>query len=575
MRSQLSIDGCRCKCRRRWNGMNLQRLMVSSAIIAILLTISPSNLFRGVHANKKTIRSFIGGRRSSSKHGHQADESGLTLGELDQMMQQKNNESGASKLGPDILFGSTDAPTNSAKRHQQQTEGDPSLSNANSNQLRKRLGRINLNLSGRIMCHIISPRRRQHENEDDTSHAQQQFSSVPLMSLPLKQQHKDHYTNNIQRFIPNIFLGMNYDLDEVWYGATRWIARCSWGPLFSSSSHPSRGRGNTAATPEQQFANQAMQSVRRIYEKLLPSSSLLKQSSSWSIDVEGEQSVFDTSDSTFRLRLIQSPSSSSSSFQRSNNSNMLSSKQFSIEYDSAKYAPDMKRDCIQYAPTVTLDAKTPFLHPRLELHSKKICVVQSGGDSNGNYYGGNYYGSQSSVDRRMESIKERYRGRIPRSSVDSLSTNGASQAQPAIITRLSRWLENDGWMPRKVTTDLRGNLVSISEIGPLANNRADSSNKQRILPPIHNTGVRLRISKRIDWTTLGIFPWSRNSINMNQDSGNGGLYDALQSTHVRLELCGVYPNEERFASIGINADLLDWQSTFKVTVGQEDVSILR
>ena len=123
--------------------------------------------------------------------------------------------------------------------------------------------------------------------------------------------------------------------------------------------------------------------------------------------------------------------------------------------------------------------------------------------------------------------------------------------------------------------DLMGNLESISEIGPLASNRADSSNKHRILPPIHNTGIRLRISKRIDWTTLGIFPWSRNSINMNQDSGNGGLYDALQSTHVRLELCGVYPNEERFASIGINADLLDWQSTFKVTVGQEDVSILR
>ena len=410
--------------------MNLRRLMASSAIIAILLT-SPSNFFQGVHANKKSIRSFIGGRRSSSMHGHQADESGLTLGELDQMMQQKNNESGASKLGPDILFGSTDAPTqHSDRRHQQQqTEGDPSLSNTNSNPLRKRLGRINLNLSGRIMCHIISPRRRRHENEDDdTSHAQQQFSSVPLISLPLKHQHNDHYTNNIQRFIPNVFLGMNYDLDEVWYGATRWIARCSWGPLFSSSSHPSRGRGITVATPEQQFANHAMQSVRSIYEKLLPSSSSLKQSSSWSIDVEGEQSVFDTSDSTFRLRLIQSPSSSSSSssFQRSNNGNMLSSKQCSIEYDSAKYAPDMKQDCIQYAPTVTLDAKTPFFHPRLELYSKKICVVQSGGDSNGNYYGGNYYGSQSSVDRRMESIKERYRERIPRSSMDSLSTNGAS-----------------------------------------------------------------------------------------------------------------------------------------------------
>ena len=62
---------------------------------------------------------------------------------------------------------------------------------------------------------------------------------------------------------------------------------------------------------------------------------------------------------------------------------------------------------------------------------------------------------------------------------------------------------------------------------------------------------------------------------MNQDSEHGGgLYDALQSTHVRLELCGVYPREERYASIGINVDPLDWRSTLKVTVGQDDVKIL-
>ena len=35
-----------------------------------------------------------------------------------------------------------------------------------------------------------------------------------------------------------------------------------------------------------------------------------------------------------------------------------------------------------------MDVKTPFLHPRLEIHSKKTWIVTDGGDDDGNYYGG-------------------------------------------------------------------------------------------------------------------------------------------------------------------------------------------
>jgi len=98
--------------------------------------------------------------------------------------------------------------------------------------------------------------------------------------------------------------------------------------------------------------------------------------------------------------------------------------QLSIEYDSAKYyeettAPyhattsttttttnksnNRSRALLQYAPALTIGIKIPFLHPRIELHSKKTFVVKGGGDANGNYYGGDYFGGgESSADRRLE-----------------------------------------------------------------------------------------------------------------------------------------------------------------------------
>ena len=35
-----------------------------------------------------------------------------------------------------------------------------------------------------------------------------------------------------------------------------------------------------------------------------------------------------------------------------------------------------------------------------------------------------------------------------------------------------------------------------------------------VFPPFRNAGVRLRVSKRVRWTSLGIVPWS--------DNGGGG-----------------------------------------------------
>ena len=52
------------------------------------------------------------------------------------------------------------------------------------------------------------------------------------------------------------------------------------------------------------------------------------------------------------------------------------------------------------------------------------------------------------------------------------------------------------------------------------------------------------------------------------------MFDALQSTRVRLELCGMYGSEERCASVGFDANPLDLRRTCKVTVGQENVSVL-
>jgi len=534
-----------------------------------------------------SIHPFIG--RRVGKRENQGDAAGgLTLGDLEQMAMQKDEYNNAI-LGPSTIFGSD---ATDGKHHPQNEQYDAesteeeSPSNTNSSQLRRSLGRINIDLSGRVMCHIVAPR-----NKDDTRGCDRE--SVSLFSLPSKQQSRHaaqssaspklQRTNTLERIIPHIYLGANYDLDEVWYGATRWIAKCSWGPLVSA------GASLTKQNPEKELAspsNQVWDSANNIYRKVFPSSSFPSPKSSWILDMEGEQSVFDRSDSTARLRLLQSPSPSLP------NANMWQQipQQISVDYDSAKYSDDtpntLYKRQIQYAPTITMNIKTPFLHRRLEVHSKKTWIVKEGGDEEGNYYGGDYCGGESCADRQLERIKERYREGVPRSNDCIGSTATATTAIPygvrSLGSKLSTWLENDGWMPRKVTTDLMGNLVSVSEVGfgnTARGGKPETKTFRKpslygIVPPIHNTGIRLRISKKIDWTTLGVFPWSKNTVNRHGNNRSSSVFEALQSTHVRLELSGMYGSEDKCASVGFDVDPLDWSRTLKFTVGQEDVSVL-
>ena len=315
-----------------------------------------------------------------------------------------------------------------------------------------------------------------------------------------------------QRFVPHVYLGADYDLDEVWYGATRWIAKCSWGPSSSSSADDESNAGASSlkeVVPTTIPAWKAMADT--VCRRLFPSSSNLLSASSWMLDAEGERSVFDGGDTTARLRLIQSstpssPIAPSASVMSTSNANdggqtrllqITTPAQLSIEYDSAKYyeettAPyhattsttttnksnNRSRALLQYAPALTIGIKIPFLHPRIELHSKKTFVVKGGGDANGNYYGGDYFGGgESSADRRLESIKERYQNGVPTCSVRSdsgimdaaiaSSATGSTSSEKSgsgddndFVKRLSTWLENDGWMLRRVTADLMGNLIS-------------------------------------------------------------------------------------------------------------------
>ena len=210
----------------------------------------------------------------------------------------------------------------------------------------------------------------------------------------------------------------------------------------------------------------------RFRRTLLPSIS----PSSWIVDAEGEKSVFDRSDSTVRLRLIQSPGR----LRQRHHPPTAGARRFSVEYDSAKYDDDFnaarggaeRRRRNRYAPSVVVDSTTPMFHPRLEARSRHTWVVRSGGDRYGNYYGGDHYGdSRSPVDRRMDRIRTRMRDGVPRSNpvfeagrgAAATTTNGGGVEN--FRNRLSRWLENDGWMPRRATVDLVGNLVSVNEVG--------------------------------------------------------------------------------------------------------------
>ena len=489
-------------------------------------------------------------------------------------MQQQQQDGGNPILGHNTDFGADVYNYNQQGHHQQHhtssTEEESASDSSHSNQLRRSIGRINLDLSGRVMCHVFSPKSCTQGGEVGRD-------SIPLFSL--KSQKTSHINSEedieqprvriLQRIIPHIYMGANYDLDEVWYGATRWIARCSWGSSTPSVFSESSTTSETIHAPAWQSA------VRHTHRKIFPlTSSSSPSSSSWIVDVEGEQSVFDSSDSTARARFIQSDSST----QSNTNNGVQGTQQISLEYDSAKYfdtSPYEDKRILHYSPTISVGLKTPFLHPRLEVRSRSTWVVKEGGDSEGNYYGGNYHGSESSTDRRLESIMQRFREGIPISNQCPDESNVSGDSHKSIRNRVSRRLENDGWMPRKVTTDLMGNLVSVSEVGlggvlP----RSRSGRKPPGVCAIGNAGLRLRISKRIDWTTMGVFPWSNNNANSQRDQESTGWLDALQSTHVRFEICGLYDSGERCASVGVDVDPLDWNRTFKFIVGQESVSVL-
>mmetsp|Transcript_21795 Transcript_21795/g.47439 ORF Transcript_21795/g.47439 Transcript_21795/m.47439 type:complete len:623 (+) Transcript_21795:111-1979(+) len=612
-------NGCsgsrRRATRRRYNNMTFRRaatrgshqhcarrLSTAVATLVTLLMATPNALnscMNNFVVAKPSNRSFIGNIRSKRRSNQQEEKDshpsgGLTLGDLEQM--QINDEIGSNSsppfIGPSPIFGSDNTQQSQSYYPDQAAAGEKeSTSNPNSTQLRKSLRRINLDLSGRILCHVISPRNINHgDTHAPHGNGVDGRESVPLISLPSARQVKSQKLlrpeNRLGRMIPHLYLGANYNLDEVWYGATRWIAKCSWGPLTSSSSagETISKQGNYSPLS---LKHRALHSASEFHQKILPSlfSGSSPKSSSWTINVEGEQSVFDHSDSTIRLSLNQSPPSVASKV----NGGQKNLPHISMEYDSAKYADTMIKKHVKYAPTITMDVKTPFLHPRLEVHSRKTWIVKEGGDNDGNYYGGDYYGSQSCVDRRLEQIKERFRGSIPRSKSSISNTAAAQDRAPKFSTRLSQWLENDGWMPRKVTTNLLGNLIAVNEVGFAENNsRVACSNNERdnskwaslrgIFPPVHNTGIRLRISKKMDYTSLGIFPWSRNNNDNtyagNQQNGRGMMVDVLQSTRVRLELCGLYGSEKECASVGVDVVPLDWRKSMKVVVGRESVGVL-
>lgn len=607
------------------------RLLVMLMAPAMLQSTSATN------ANNPSIRScvrsrpimgmrrFINRKWESSKFSEGVvsnEEGGFTRGDLDEIILRHQREDSQSNHDNNLFHASGSC-----------SEKEPPMPPSQlSRNLRTHhhhhLQRIHLDLSGRIMSHILSP---------SSNHCVER-ESVPLLTVPLnksslltekeeERQHQVKFRNtNLQRFIPHLYVGAYYDLDEVWYGATRWITKCSWGPLNVPGNRNSISKtiktnsmliqeGDYAKSPTTLRMNQAWQNVKSISLLSLFPFSKSSTTSSWVIDLEGEQSVVDRTDSTCRIRLIQSQQSTSNTnndVQR--RAAIFFPRLISLEYDSAKYNTDVSspyaKRHLQYSPTLSMNLQTPFLHRRIELHTKKTWIIKEGGDKYGNYYGGEYFNSESNAaDRRFNYIKERYRDGIPKSMpIRSLTT---SQARTNCLrSKLSNWLENDGWMPRKVTMNLMGNLVSVSEFGlkdhetkyPADDDEEEEkasssapdtkivgasvtsqqrSRLENIIPLIHNAGIRIRVSKKIDWTTVGIFPWSNNNAsfqshnNIYNTNNSRGWRETLQSTLIRIELCGLFGREEEMcASVGLEVDPLDWSGTYKFTIGQESATIV-
>lgn len=517
------------------------------------------------------------------------------------------------------------------------------------------MARINLDLSGRVFCHLIS--RHKQSNGGVATGGRTTSSTVPLLFLaepaaatimlkPMEngkqqqqqQQYKNsasspfaksiatrRYINDVATYVTrrlelllphDIYIGTNYNFDEIWYGATRLITQCSWGPYYDilqrRRSGSSRGQLGIPWSSS--------------------SSSSLANKSFWTINVEKERNTFDRYDTTSRIRCVQqypSSPSSSSSVTSPHTTTAASSRHISLEYDSAKLntnidnidngndstitmTADQKRsrsDNGQYhlAPTMSMHVKTPLFHPRLVAHVKKTWIINDD-STNGD-----------SVNRRYSSILERYRNSIPKSIIVHPSTiSGAAAAAVGgheYKEKLSTWLENDGWKPQKMAVNLLGNIITRHEIGLISSTPPPTPTtttptlpltklncrKSSITPSwhiIHDTGIRLSLSKKVDWSTMGIiFPWStnnsvggsgsrrHNNVGGSNSGGSSSMLGILQSTHARLELCGMYgassslPQQSHGMatgrmSIGVDVEPLDWSSTFRVTVCHEDVSFL-
>ena len=467
---------------------------------------------------------------------------GLTLGDLDRMGGQ--DFPGADPFGAS-MHGRTSA---------QLDDGDVGGSTDGSSGKRG-LGRVHLDLSGRVMCHVLSPEGR----EDQGKHG----GTPPLFSLQeLLQSGPQKNSKRARRLVPGVHLGANYDLDEVWYGATRWLARLSWGPfrVFQNSEKTS---------------GEDVDGILTVARRRLSASSL--SNSPLAIDLEGERSVFDPRDRTTRLRIDRRTSQSSSTVEFSRIKGLTATDgRLTVEYDSAKYTDETDGlGPVLFAPKITTDVRLPLLfNSRVEVRSKRSWIIQDGGDGDGNYYGGRHLGGISPAASLLEHIREGYRQSVPRSARQERAEPGDERL--SIGGRVNRWLEEDGWAPKRVSTDLLGNLRSVSEVG-LADGTSSSTCRplRRIRGPFHASGLRLRVSRRVGWSSLGIFPWSKNTGGSGGEAGTN-LSDVLGGTAVGLELRGLNGECDGMTSFGIVvSDVAEWKQSTRFVWARESVAIAR
>mmetsp|Transcript_31782 Transcript_31782/g.71268 ORF Transcript_31782/g.71268 Transcript_31782/m.71268 type:complete len:498 (+) Transcript_31782:61-1554(+) len=462
---------------------------------------------------------------------------GLTLGDLDRM--DGRAFPGADPFGTSV-HGRTFAPLDGG-------DADPTDEPSG----KRGLGRIHLDLSGRVMCHVLSP-GSPGDREDRARHG----GAPPLFSLQDGlQSGPQAKSKRARRLVPGVHLGADYDLDEVWYGATRWLARLSWGPfcVFRNNEKPGDENG-----------------ILAVARRRLSASSLCN--SPLAIDLEGERSVFDPRDRTTRLRIDRLIPHSSSAAKLSRMKGLASTDgRLTVEYDSAKYTEeDGGLGPVLFAPKITTDVRLPLLfNSRVEVRSRRSWIIQDGGDGDGNYYAGRHLGGISPAASLLEHVREGYRRSVPRGA--RREGGGPGDERLGIGGRVNRWLEEDGWAPKRVSTDLMGNLRSVSEVG-LAGGASPSTRRplRRIRGPFHASGLRLRVSRRIGWSSLGIFPWSKNS------GGEAGpsLADALGGTGVGLELRGLNGECDGVTSFAIVvADAAEWRDSTRFVLARESVAI--